>query len=59
MPEALERWPVRMFERLLPRHLMLIYEINQRFLRRVQTRWPGDLERMARMSIIGSTRPPV
>jgi starch phosphorylase len=52
MPEALERWPVKMFERLLPRHLQIIYEINQRFMRRVQTRWPGDLERMQRMSII-------
>jgi starch phosphorylase len=52
MPEALERWPVAMFERLLPRHLQIIYEVNQRFLRRVQTRWPGDDARMARMSII-------
>jgi glycogen phosphorylase len=52
MPEALERWPVAMFERLLPRHLQIIYEINQRFLRRVQTRWPGDDARMQRMSII-------
>jgi starch phosphorylase len=52
MPEALERWPVAMFERLLPRHLQIIYEINQRFLRRVQTRWPGDIDRMMRMSII-------
>jgi starch phosphorylase len=52
MPEALERWPVAMFERLLPRHLQIIYEINLRFLRRVQTRWPGELDRMRRMSII-------
>ena len=37
---------------LLPRHLLIIYEINQRFMRQVQTRWPGDIERMARMSII-------
>jgi glycogen phosphorylase len=43
---------VAMFERLLPRHLQIIYEVNQRFLRRVQTRWPGDVERMMRMSII-------
>jgi glycogen phosphorylase len=52
MPEALERWPVAMFERLLPRHLQIIYEINQRFMRTVQTRWPTEPERMDRMSII-------
>ena len=52
MPEALERWPVKLFERLLPRHLMIIYEINHRFMRQVQTRWPGDMDRMRRMSII-------
>jgi starch phosphorylase len=52
LPEALERWPVVMFERVLPRHLMIIYEINHRFLRQVATRWPGDVARMARMSII-------
>ncbi|HVR63221.1 MAG TPA: glycogen/starch/alpha-glucan phosphorylase [Polyangia bacterium] len=52
LPEALERWPVPMFGRLLPRHLQIIYEINQRFLRQVQTRWPGDDDRLRRMSII-------
>jgi starch phosphorylase len=52
MPEALERWPVPMFERVLPRHLQIIYEINHHFLRRVQTRWPGDTQRMRDMSII-------
>jgi glycogen phosphorylase len=52
MPEALERWPVALFERLLPRHLQIIYEINQRFMRTVQTRWPTEPERMDRMSII-------
>jgi starch phosphorylase len=52
MPEALERWPVAMFERLLPRHLQIIYEINHRFMRTVQTRWPSEPERMDRMSII-------
>ena len=57
MPEALERWPVALFERLLPRHLQIIYEINQRFLRQVQLRWPGDGERLARMSIIEESAP--
>jgi starch phosphorylase len=52
LPEALERWPVALFERLLPRHLQIIYEINQRFLWQVQLRWPGEGERLARMSII-------
>ena len=52
LPEALERWPVSIFERVLPRHIQIIYEINQRFLHKVQRRWPGDTERLARMSII-------
>jgi starch phosphorylase len=52
LPEALERWSVALFERLLPRHLQIIYEINQRFLWQVQRRWPGDDARLERMSII-------
>ncbi|MDR1760340.1 MAG: glycogen/starch/alpha-glucan phosphorylase [Fibrobacter sp.] len=52
MPEALEKWPVSLFEHLLPRHLQIIYEINARFLRTVAMRWPGDVERLSRMSII-------
>ncbi len=52
LSEALERWPVAMFERLLPRHLQIIYEINRRFLRSVQLRFPGDDDRLRRMSII-------
>jgi len=52
LPEALERWPVKLFETLLPRHLLLIYEMNHRFMRRVHTRWPGDMERLSRMSLI-------
>ena len=52
MPEALEKWPVSLFERLLPRHIGIIYEINSRFLRQVSMKWPGDMERLGRMSII-------
>lgn len=52
LPEALERWPVHLFERLLPRILEIIYEINARFLREVAMKWPGDTDRQRRMSII-------
>ena len=52
MPEALERWPVDLFERVLPRHLQILYEINHRFLKKVAARWPGDEERLERMSLI-------
>ena len=52
LPEALERWPVPLFEKLLPRILEIIYEINARFLREVSMKWPGDTERQRRMSII-------
>ena len=52
LPEALEKWPVPLFESLLPRLLEIIYEINARFLREVAIRWPGDVERRRRMSII-------
>ena len=53
MPEALETWPVSLFERLLPRHLEIIYEINKRFLADVAERDPGNGDRLRRMSIIG------
>ncbi len=52
LPEALERWPLQMMQRLLPRHLQIIYEINGRFLRRVSAAYPGDQGRLARMSLI-------
>jgi len=51
MPEALEKWPVRFFEQLLPRHLEIIYEINRRFLEEVNARFPDDPLRVSRMSI--------
>ncbi len=52
LPEALERWPVHLFEQLLPRLLEIIYEINARFMAEVSARWPMDSERMNRLSII-------
>lgn len=52
LSEALERWPVSLFERLLPRHLEIIYEINRRFLDEVRAKYPGDEARVARMSLI-------
>lgn len=52
MPEALESWPVPLFENLLPRHLQIIYEINRQFLQEVAVKFPGDNDRLRRMSII-------
>jgi starch phosphorylase len=52
LPEALERWPLEMFGRLLPRHLQIIFEINARFLEEVRIRFLGDEARIARLSLI-------
>lgn len=52
LPEALETWPLSMFEQFLPRHLDIIYEINRRFLDEVRARFPGDDARIRRMSLI-------
>ncbi|MEW8222380.1 MAG: glycogen/starch/alpha-glucan phosphorylase [Candidatus Thiodiazotropha taylori] len=52
LPEALERWSVKLFDCLLPRLLEIIYEINARFLSEVALQWPGDSDRLRRMSII-------
>jgi starch phosphorylase len=70
LPEALETWSAALFERVLPRHLQIIFEINKRFMDVVEARWPGDGEkkrvlslieesggkkvRMAHMSVLGS-----
>jgi starch phosphorylase len=70
LPEALERWSVPLFERVLPRHLQIIYEINSQHMNAVEARWPGDDEkkricsiidehglkmvRMAHLSVVGS-----
>jgi starch phosphorylase len=52
MPEALETWPLRLFEQWLPRHLEIIFEINRRFLAEVRERFPGDEAMVARASLI-------
>ncbi len=52
LPEALERWPLALFQRILPRHLEIIYEINSRFLNDVRIRFLGDDTRLARLSLI-------
>jgi starch phosphorylase len=52
MPEALERWSVEMMDRVLPRHLQIIYEINQRFLDELAERYPGNVRKLRDLSII-------
>jgi glycogen phosphorylase len=52
MPEALETWPVHLMERLLPRHIEIVFEINQRFLDEVRAKFPGDDGRVQRLSLI-------
>lgn len=55
LPEALEKWPVGLFRYLLPRLLDIIFEINHRFMKEVSHRFPGDMEKMSRLSIIDET----
>jgi glycogen phosphorylase len=52
LPEALETWSVSLFERLLPRHLQILYQINRDFLEQISQRYPQDLDRRRRMSLI-------
>ncbi|QSX32871.1 glycogen/starch/alpha-glucan phosphorylase [Shewanella avicenniae] len=52
LPEALERWPVRMFQHMLPRIMEIIFEINARYLDQVAHRWPGNIDKLRNMSII-------
>ncbi len=52
LPEALERWPVSLLSRILPRHMEIIFDINKHFLDEVRMRYPGDADRLARLSII-------
>ena len=57
LPEALETWSVPLFEKVLPRHLEIIYEINRRHLEVVEQRWPGDDARKTELSIIQEGSP--
>jgi len=52
LPEALETWGTNLMEEVIPRHLQIIYEINSRFLQEVSVKWPGDSDRLGRMSLI-------
>ncbi|MBN8525105.1 MAG: glycogen/starch/alpha-glucan phosphorylase [Planctomycetes bacterium] len=58
LPEALEKWSVGLFRKLLPRLLEIIFEINARFMRLVANKWPGDGDRQRRMSIIDDAGEP-
>ena len=55
LPEALEKWPLTLFGSLLPRHLEIIFEINRRFLEELRVKYPGDDQRLSRMSLIDET----
>jgi len=52
LPEALEKWSCALMEKLLPRHMQIIYEINRRHLEELANKYPGDGDKLARMSII-------
>ncbi|MCA1809968.1 MAG: glycogen/starch/alpha-glucan family phosphorylase [Lentisphaerae bacterium] len=57
LPEALEKWPAPLLEKVLPRHLKLIYDINHRFLQKVEARYPSDPQKKQRVSIIEESEP--
>jgi len=58
LPEALEKWSVALFEKVLPRHLEIIYEINAQFLKNVvEKKWPGDDEKKSKLSVIEESHP--
>src|SRR5215467_6653411 len=52
LPEALEKWPLAWFAALLPRHLEIVLEINRRLLDEVRQRFPGETDRLARISLV-------
>ncbi|MBI5526128.1 MAG: glycogen/starch/alpha-glucan phosphorylase [Deltaproteobacteria bacterium] len=55
LPEALEKWPLPLFARVLPRHLEIIYEINRRFLDGVWQKYPDDIQKLQSLSLIDET----
>jgi len=57
LPEALEKWSVPVLQTVLPRHLRIIYEINEKFLQEVRQRFPGETDRVRRMSLIEESEP--
>lgn len=57
LPEAMEKWQLDLFGSLLPRHLEIIFEINSRFMDEVRLKYPGDDQRLSRMSIIDESGP--
>ena len=57
LPEALEKWSVGLFQKVLPRHLQIIFEINKFFLQEVEATWPGDLEKVRKLSLIEEGNP--
>jgi len=52
LPEALEKWSVGLFQKVLPRHLQIIFKINEQFLKKVEEKWPGDVEKVRKLSLI-------
>ena len=57
LPEALEKWSVTFFEKLLPRHLQIIYEINARWLKQVAKKYPNNPQKLEALSIIEESQP--
>ncbi|MEQ9619097.1 MAG: glycogen/starch/alpha-glucan phosphorylase [Deltaproteobacteria bacterium] len=57
LPEAMEKWPVSLLERVIPRHLEIIYDINDRFLKKIKSKWTGDSDRVRRMSLVEEGHP--
>lgn len=55
LPEALEKWPIAMLEKLLPRHTQIIYDINWRFLQTIRTKFGDDWGKISELSIIDET----